>query len=128
MIDHLGIDVADFDASKAFYDKAMAPLGASLLHMVPLEYTGGAKVGGYGRDRPVFWLQEGKEGQKARQHVAFTARSRAEVDAFHAAALAAGGKDNGGPGLRPHYHADYYGAFVFDPDGNNVEAVCHHAE
>ncbi|TPN70782.1 VOC family protein [Mesorhizobium sp. B1-1-1] len=128
MIDHLGIDVADFEASKAFYDKAMAPLGASLLHMVPLEYTGGAKVGGYGRDRPVFWLQEGKEGQKAHQHVAFTARSRAEVDAFHAAALAAGGKDNGGPGLRPHYHADYYGAFVFDPDGNNVEAVCHDAE
>ncbi|MBZ9808661.1 VOC family protein [Mesorhizobium sp. BR1-1-9] len=128
MIDHLGIDVADFDASKAFYDKAMAPLGASLLYMVPLEYTGGAKVGGYGRDRPVFWLQEGKAGQKASQHVAFTARSRAEVDAFHAAALAAGGKENGGPGLRPHYHANYYGAFVFDPDGNNVEAVCHDAE
>lgn len=125
MIDHLGINVADFDASKAFYDKAMAPLGASLLYMVPLEYTGGEKVGGYGRDRPVFWLQEGKDGQKAHQHVAFTARSRAEVDAFHAAALAAGGKDNGGPGLRPHYHENYYGAFVFDPDGNNVEAVCH---
>ena len=128
MIDHLGIDVADFDASKAFYDKAMAPLGASLLYMVPLEYTGGAKVGGYGRDRPVFWLQEGKDGHKAHQHVAFTARSRAEVEAFHAAALAAGGKDNGGPGLRPHYHANYYGAFVFDPDGNNVEAVCHAPE
>ena len=128
MIDHLGINVADFDASKAFYDKAMAPLGASLLYMVPLEYTGGEKVGGYGRDRPVFWLQEGKDGQKAHQHVAFTARSRAEVDAFHAAALAAGGKDNGGPGLRPHYHPNYYGAFVFDPDGNNVEAVCHAPE
>ena len=128
MIDHLGIDVADFDASKAFYDKAMAPLGASLLYMVPQEHTGGAKVGGYGRDRPVFWLQEGKDGQKAHQHVAFTARSRAEVEAFHAAALAAGGKDNGGPGLRPHYHANYYGAFVFDPDGNNVEAVCHAPE
>ncbi|MBZ9741169.1 MULTISPECIES: VOC family protein [unclassified Mesorhizobium] len=128
MIDHLGIDVSDFDASKAFYDKAMAPLGASLLYMVPLEYTGGAKVGGYGRDRPVFWLQEGKDGQKAHQHVAFTARNRAEVEAFHAAALAAGGKDNGGPGLRPHYHANYYGAFVFDPDGNNVEAVCHAPE
>ena len=125
MIDHLGIDVADFEASKAFFDKAMAPLGASLLYMVPLEYTGGAKVGGYGRDRPVFWLQEGKGGQKAHQHVAFTARSRAEVDAFHAAALAAGGKDNGAPGLRPHYHPNYYGAFVFDPDGNNAEAVCH---
>ena len=96
MIDHLGITVADFDASKAFYDKAMAPLGASLLYMVPLEYTGGAKVGGYGRDRPVFWLSTGK--------------------------------DNGGPGLRPHYHPDYYAAFVFDPDGNNVEAVCHAPE
>ncbi|ADV13905.1 VOC family protein [Mesorhizobium sp. M7A.F.Ca.CA.001.09.2.1] len=128
MIDHLGINVADFDASKAFYDKAMAPLGAALLYMVPLEYTGGKKVGGYGRDRPVFWLQEGKDGQKAHQHVAFTARSRAEVEAFYAAALAAGGKDNGGPGLRPHYHPDYYGAFVLDPDGNNVEAVCHAPE
>jgi len=128
MIDHLGISVADFDASKAFYDKAMAPLGASLLYMVPQEYTDGAKVGGYGRDRPVFWLHGGKDKPKDHQHVAFTARSRAEVNAFHAAALAAGGKDNGGPGLRPHYHPNYYGAFVFDPDGNNVEAVCHAAE
>jgi catechol 2,3-dioxygenase-like lactoylglutathione lyase family enzyme len=125
MIDHLGITVADFDASKAFYDNAMAPLGASLLYMVPLEHTGGAKVGGYGRDRPVFWLYAGKDKPRDRQHVAFTARSRAEVDAFHASALAAGGKDNGGPGLRPHYHANYYCAFVFDPDGNNVEAVSH---
>lgn len=128
MIDHLGIDVADFDTSKAFYDKAMAPLGAALLYMVPSEYTGGAKVGGYGRDRPVFWLSDQGAEQKSTQHVAFTARSRAEVDAFHAAALAAGGKDNGGPGLRPHYHENYYGAFVFDPDGNNVEAVCHAPE
>ena len=128
MIDHLGINVADFDASKAFYDKAMAPLGASLLHMVPSEYTGGAKVGGYGRDRPVFWLSDQAAEQKSTQHVAFTARSRAEVDAFHAAALAAGGKDNGGPGLRPHYHPDYYVGYVFDPDGNNVEAVCHAPE
>ncbi|BAB54186.1 VOC family protein [Mesorhizobium japonicum] len=128
MIDHLGITVADFDASKAFYDKAMAPLGALLLYMVPLEYTGGAKVGGYGRDRPVFWLSSAKDKPRDRQHVAFTARSRAEVDAFYAAAFAAGGKDNGGPGLRPHYHANYYAAFVFDPDGNNVEAVCHASE
>ncbi|MER9502975.1 VOC family protein [Mesorhizobium sp. M0138] len=128
MIDHLGINVADFGASKAFYDQAMAPLGASLIYMVPLEYTGGAKVGGYGRDRPVFWLQASDDRPRTHQHVAFTARSRAEVDAFHAAALAAGGKDNGGPGLRPHYHPDYYGAFVLDPDGNNVEAVCHAPE
>lgn len=127
MIDHIGITVSDFEASKAFYDQAMAPLGASLLYMVPAEYTGGSKVGGYGRDRPVFWLHEATPTGPGR-HYAFTARSRAEVDAFHAAAIAAGGKDNGSPGLRPHYHPDYYGAFVFDPDGNNVEAVCHTAE
>ncbi len=126
MIDHLGITVADFGASKAFYDKAMAPLGASLLMVVPEEYTGGAKVGGYGRERPTFWLSD--RGDPVKTHVAFTARSRAEVDAFHAAAIAAGGKDNGEPGLRPHYHPNYYGAFVFDPDGNNVEAVCHDFE
>jgi catechol 2,3-dioxygenase-like lactoylglutathione lyase family enzyme len=124
MIDHLGICVADFDASKAFYDKVMAPLGASLLMMVPPEHTGGVKVGGYGRERPTFWLHEGAETGPGR-HIAFSARSRAEVDAFHKAAIAAGGRDNGAPGLRPHYHPDYYGAFVFDPDGNNIEAVCH---
>ena len=128
MIDHLGINVSDFEKSKSFYDKAMAPLGASLLYMVPQEYTDGAKVGGYGRDRPVFWLSDSTDKPRSTQHVAFTARSRAEVDAFHASALAAGGTDNGGPGLRPHYHPNYYGAFVFDPDGNNVEAVCHDPE
>ncbi len=122
MIDHMGILVSDFEASKAFYDKAMAPLGASLIMVVPMEFTGGVKIGGYGRERPTFWLREGK-GQD-RQHVAFTARSRAEVDAFHQEAIAAGGRDNGAPGLRPHYHPNYYGAFVFDPDGNNIEAVC----
>jgi catechol 2,3-dioxygenase-like lactoylglutathione lyase family enzyme len=127
MIDHLGITVTNFDASKAFYDKAMAPLGASLIMIVPPEYTGGVKVGGYGRDRPTFWIREG-ERQRDHQHVAFTARSRAEVDAFYEAAISAGGRDNGGPGLRPHYHPNYYGAFVFDPDGNNVEAVCHAPE
>ncbi len=127
MIDHTGISVADFEVSKAFYDKAMAPLGASLLYMVPAEFTGGAKVGGYGRDRPTFWLHESANTGPGR-HYAFTARSRAEVDAFHAAALAAGGKDNGAPGPRPHYHANYYGAFAFDPDGNNIEAVCHAPE
>lgn len=124
MIDHTGITVSDFDRSKIFYDEAMAPLGASLLFMVPAEHTGGVKVGGYGRERPTFWLHEADHSAH-RQHIAFTARSRAEVDAFYAAALAAGGKDNGAPGLRPHYHPDYYGAFVFDPDGYNIEAVCH---
>ena len=127
MIDHTGIAVSDFEVSKSFYDAAMAPLGASLLYVVPPQFTGGIKVGGYGRERPTFWLREGEASQD-RQHIAFTARSRAEVDGFHAAGLAAGGKDNGAPGLRPHYHPNYYGAFVIDPDGNNMEAVCHEFE
>ena len=128
MIDHMGIKVADFDRAKAFYDAAFAPLGASFLYMVPAEYTGGVKVGGYGRERPVYWLHEAAPATGHSQHVAFTARNRAEVDAFYAAAMAAGGRDNGAPGLRAHYHPNYYGAFVFDPDGNNIEAVCHLAE
>lgn len=127
MIDHTGIPVADFAKAKAFYDAALAPLGAKLLYMVPEQYTGGRKAGGYGRDKPEFWLNEADETGQGR-HYAFAAASRAEVDAFHAAALAAGGKDNGKPGLRPHYHEHYYGAFVVDPDGNNVEAVCHKPE
>ena len=127
MIDHAGIAVADFEAARAFYDKALAPLGASLLTMVPEQHTGGRKVGGYGRAKPDFWLHEDGNTGPGR-HYAFTAESRAAVDAFHAAAIAAGGRDNGAPGLRPHYHKDYYGAFVFDPDGNNIEAVCHNPE
>ena len=127
MIDHTGISVVDFDKAKAFYDKALAPLGASLLYIVPPEYTDGVKVGGYGRERPQFWLHETKTATPGR-HYAFTAGSHADVDAFYAAAIAAGGKDNGAPGPRPHYHANYYGAFVFDPDGNNIEAVCHRPE
>jgi catechol 2,3-dioxygenase-like lactoylglutathione lyase family enzyme len=127
VIDHAGIAVSDWDKAKAFYDAAMAPLGAKLLQLVPEQFTGGVKVGGYGRDRPDFWLHGGGEPGPGR-HYAFTARSRAEVDAFYHAALAAGGRDNGAPGLRPHYHEHYYGAFVFDPDGNNVEAVCHRPE
>lgn len=127
MIDHAGITVVDWPKAKAFYDAALAPLGATLLQMVPEEFTGGAKVGGYGREKPDFWLHEGKEPGPGR-HYAFAARSRAEVDAFHAAALAAGGRDNGQPGPRPHYHPHYYGAFVLDPDGNNIEAVCHHPQ
>ena len=124
MIDHAGIAVSDFDASKAFYDRAMAALGASMLMTVPREFTGGVNVGGYGRDRPSFWLSDGKKPHDT-QHFAFAARSRPEVDAFYAAAIGAGGRDNGAPGLRPHYHENYYGAFVLDPDGNNIEAVCH---
>ena len=127
MIDHTGVTVSDWTRSKAFYDAAMAALGAKLLMTVPKEHTGGVNVGGYGRDKPDFWLNEGAEPGPGR-HYAFVARTRAEVDAFHKAAMAAGGRDNGAPGLRPHYHPDYYGAFVFDPDGNNVEAVCHRPE
>ena len=127
MIDHMGISVTSFDQAQAFYDQALAPLGAAMLYEVPLEYTDGVRVAGYGRDRPTFWISEG-EKQSPATHVALVAENRAQVDAFHGAALAAGGTDNGGPGLRPHYHEHYYGAFVLDPDGNNIEAVCHAPE
>lgn len=124
MIDHFGIGVSDFDRSRAFYEAALAPLGASCLHLVPLEHTGGVRVGGFGRETPCFWIDAGG-AQTPPVHCAFQADSRRMVDAFHAAALAAGGRDNGAPGLRGHYHAHYYGAFVLDPDGHNIEAVCH---
>lgn len=127
MIDHTGIAVADFAASKKFYDAALGPLGISLVMMVPEEHTGGVKVGGYGYDRPQFWLHEAGEPGPGR-HYAFTADTRKEVDAFYAGAMLGGGRDNGKPGIRAHYHPDYYGAFVFDPDGNNIEAVCHSPE
>ncbi|MDO9417529.1 VOC family protein [Pararhizobium sp.] len=127
MIDHTGIAVSDFEASKTFYDAIMAALGGSMMMQVPKEFTGGKNVVGYGRDHPCFWLNDGTEPGPGR-HTAFAAETRAEVDAFHAAALANGGRDNGAPGLRPHYHASYYAAFVFDPDGNNIEAVCHKPE
>lgn len=123
MLDHIGIKTMQYPAAKAFYDAALAPLGAKMMMQVPLEYTGGKHVVGYGRDHPMFWLSEGEPG--AGIHIAFAARNRAEVDEFYQAGVAAGGRDNGAPGLRPQYHPDYYGAFVLDPDGNNVEAVCH---
>src|SRR5690606_988746 len=107
-----------------FYDAALGALGASLLTLVPAQFTGGIKAAGYGRQKPDFWLNESPAPGPGR-HYAFVASSRAEVDAFYAAALAAGGSDNGAPGPRPQYHPDYYAAFVFDPDGNNIEAVCH---
>ncbi len=124
MFDHTGLSVSDYAAAIAFYDKALAPLGITRMFVVPKEHTGGADVCGYGVRRPQFWLHSGG-AQRPIIHIAFSAENRALVDAFYQAAIAAGGKDNGAPGLRPHYHPDYYGAFVLDPDGNNIEAVCH---
>lgn len=128
MIDHTGVSVSDGARSRAFYEKALAPLGYAVLKVVPPEFTGGIMVLGMGvPPRPDFWLHEG-EPQRPHVHIAFRADSRAVVDAFYAAAIEAGGRDNGAPGPRPHYHADYYGAFVLDPDGHNIEACCHCAE
>jgi catechol 2,3-dioxygenase-like lactoylglutathione lyase family enzyme len=124
MIDHSGLSVSDFERAKAFYSAALAPLGSSYLFTVPPEHTGGEKVGGFGQSRPQFWINEGG-AQTPPVHFAFSAETRAQVDAFYAAALAAGGTDNGAPSPRPHYHDHYYGAFVHDLDGNNIEAVCH---
>ena len=118
MIDHTGLNVSDFAKSKAFYRAALKPLGYEAL----MEGEGFA---GFGvAPKPDFWIGEGAPNVPP-IHVAFGAGSRAQVDAFYKAAMAAGGRDNGAPGLRPQYHPNYYGAFVLDPDGNNVEAVCH---
>jgi catechol 2,3-dioxygenase-like lactoylglutathione lyase family enzyme len=125
MIDHMGFAVADLDRAKSFYVNALKPLGLAVVMEVTPQETGGYGGAGFGVDKkPFFWIGAGSK-PKGGVHVAFAARTRAEVDAFYRAALAAGGKDNGAPGPRPHYHAHYYGAFVFDPDGNNIEAVCH---
>ena len=118
MIDHTGVSVSDLAKSKAFYRAALAPLGYSVL----MEWE---RYAGFGvAPKPDFWIGEGAANVPP-VHVAFRAETRAQVDAFHKAALAAGGRDNGPPGLRPHYHPNYYGAFALDPDGHNVEAVCH---
>jgi catechol 2,3-dioxygenase-like lactoylglutathione lyase family enzyme len=124
MIDHIGLPVADYARSKAFYIKALAPLGYQLVMEVQQDQND-SPAAGFGRDgKPDFWI--GGEGRLDRAiHVAIAADDRAAVDSFHREALAAGGKDNGAPGLRPHYHPNYYGAFALDPDGHNIEAVCH---
>lgn len=122
ILDHFGITVSDYTTSKAFYDKALAPLGIAAAMVVEVPGYVGA---GFGRDNaPAFWIGSGSVPTTP-VHIAFTARSSHEVDAFYAAALAAGAKDNGAPGLRKDYHPNYYGAFVLDPDGHNVEAVFH---
>ena len=127
MIDHIGITASNYVQSKAFYTQALAPIGYTLLMEIPAELTGNQPVAGFGEaPKPDFWVAGAATGNTPPVHVAFRVKSRAMVDAFYAAALAAGGQDNGPPGIRAHYHPDYYGAFVRDPDGHNVEAVCHH--
>jgi catechol 2,3-dioxygenase-like lactoylglutathione lyase family enzyme len=127
IIDHVTLIVSDFGRSKAFYARTLEPLGVRCI----MEF---GKAAGFGRrEKPDFWISEGPTSFQTPDqialitptHVAFAARSRDEVDAFHAAALAAGGRDFGSPGLREVYHPHYYGAFVLDPDGHNVEAVDH---
>jgi catechol 2,3-dioxygenase-like lactoylglutathione lyase family enzyme len=126
MLDHVGLEVSDYERSKAFYAAALAPLGVALL----MEFAESAA--GFGSEtkigpKPYFWIHARGRQVVSGAHVAFVAADREAVDAFHAAALAAGAEDNGAPGPRPIYHPQYYGAFVLDPDGNNVEAVCHRA-
>jgi len=128
MIDHIGLAVSNMERSKAFYLNALKPLGIGVIMEVSAEQTGGDAHAGFGKDnKAFFWIGTGSR-PKGGAHVAFTAQTRAEVDAFYRAALAAGGRDNGAPGPRPHYHEHYYGAFVLDPDGANIEAVCHRPE
>lgn len=120
MLDHVGFAVRDYGRSKAFYENAFAPLGLTLL----LEPEG--EAAGFGKDgKPCFWIEARGRAVQGRLHIAFGVAGRETVDAFHAAALQAGGIDNGAPGVREIYHPDYYGAYVLDPDGNNIEAVCH---
>jgi catechol 2,3-dioxygenase-like lactoylglutathione lyase family enzyme len=121
MLDHIALTVSDYERSKIFYQSVLAPLGYEL--MMEHDISGS----GFGRDgKPDFWIQPGNSSGLL--HVAFSAADRATVDRFHSAAVEAGAQDNGAPGLRPEYHPTYYGAFVIDPDGNNVEAVCHSPE
>lgn len=123
MIDHIGLAVSDLVRSRAFYEAALAPLGWRVVAEIERNSAGGQVVM-FGRDEPVFVIADNERPGEG-NHVAFRADTRAQVDAFHAAALAAGAQDNGGPGLRERYGPDYYAAFVLDPDGFNIEAVCH---
>ena len=120
MLDHVGFAVSDYDRSKAFYEKALAPLGLRLIIEPAGEAAGFGTAG-----KPWFWVEARGNPVRGRLHIALGADSRAQVDAFHAASVAAGGTDNGPPGVRAIYHPNYYGAYVLDPDGNNIEAVCH---
>jgi catechol 2,3-dioxygenase-like lactoylglutathione lyase family enzyme len=130
MIDHLTVLVTNYERSRDFYLKALAPLGYELvmelsreqIPALPVERTGGLGAGG----KPDLWIRPSEK--LAPMHIAFSCKDRRMVDSFYEAALAAGAVSNGVPGLRPHYHPNYYAAFVLDPDGYNVEAVCHSPE
>lgn len=125
ILDHISLSVTDYARAKAFFSAALAPLGITLTMEVPASLTGDTDAAGFGRDgKPELWISEGPK-TTPHLHIAFVADNRAAVNAFHKAALAAGAADNGPPGLRPHYHENYYGAFVLDADGHNIEAVCH---
>jgi len=124
-LDHVAISTADYRKSLAFYEAALAPLGITTL----MKFEGeDGNTSGLGSDMPFLWIGDGGRLTGGRMHLAFSAPNRAAVDAFYAAAIKAGGTDNGAPGLRPHYHPTYYAAFVHDPDGHNIEAVCHAPE
>ena len=125
MIDHTGVVVSNYQKSKQFYLSALTPIGYTLHMEFPASVTGSADVAGFGEpEKPDFWISSGNPNNPP-LHIAFRVTNRGLVDAFYKAAIAAGGRDNGGPGVRPHYHPNYYGAFVLDPDGHNIEAVCH---
>ncbi len=134
MIDHVGFSVSDYTRAKTFYEKALAPLGYALIAEVGPPHSEQPAAGFGSGGKPDLWIGEapshaypasGGGIASGPLHIAILAKDRAAVDGFHRTALAARGKDNGPPGLRPHYHANYYGAFVLDPDGHNIEAVCH---
>jgi len=122
MIDHLTLRVADYARSKTFYQAALAPLGYEQI----MEVEGFCGLGAGGK--PGFWIARSEEGRRPQVHIAFAARSREDVDRFYEVAIKAGARDNGKPGLRKEYHENYYGAFVLDPDGHNIEACCHKPE
>jgi catechol 2,3-dioxygenase-like lactoylglutathione lyase family enzyme len=129
MLDHIGFAVSDLARSRRFYEAALAPLGiVPIMEVTPEQTESGGSAVGFGvENNPFSWIGDNENvGQGT--HVAFRAVTRAEVDRFYEAAIAAGGRDNGSPGLRPHYHPNYYAAFVLDPDGFNIEAVCHAVE
>lgn len=128
MIDHTGVLVSNFSKSKEFYLKSLNAIGYRLCAEFPASVTGHTDVAGFGEElKPDFWISKGNPNRPP-VHVAFRTSSRKNVDKFYENALLAGGVDNGKPGIRAHYHPNYYGAFVLDPDGHNIEVVCHEAE